>query len=150
MEGLEDGAGEEAAGALAGLSLVEDGLGGLAPEDDGERLPGRDLPVHLLLPPPLRLLVIRLRLLPAPRPLLRAGRSPRARRLAGRGGGGRRRERPVTARGGDRDGGGRGHRPRGHWRAWNWRDRGSLAAAELPSGRDFVFAVRADPAERTG
>lgn len=42
VEGLEDGAGEEAAGALAGLALVEDGLGGLAPEDDGERLPGGD------------------------------------------------------------------------------------------------------------
>lgn len=73
MEGLEDGAWEEAAGALAGLALVEDGLGGLAPEDDGKRLPGRDLPVHLLLPPPLRLLVVHLRVLPAPRPLLRAG-----------------------------------------------------------------------------
>lgn len=34
---------------LAVLALVEDGLGDLAPEDNGEALPGGDLPVHLLL-----------------------------------------------------------------------------------------------------
>jgi len=34
VQGLEDGAGEEAARALAGLALIEDRFGGLAPEDD--------------------------------------------------------------------------------------------------------------------
>lgn len=104
MERLEDGAGEKAAGALAGLARVEDGLGGLAPEDNRQRLPGRDLPVDLLLPPPLRLFIIHLRLLPTPRPLRCAGLTPGARRLPGRG------ERlgsglAVTARGGGRYGG---------------------------------------------
>jgi hypothetical protein len=47
MEGLKDGATEEAAGVLAVLALVEDGLGGLALENKGETHPGGN-PVHLL------------------------------------------------------------------------------------------------------